>query len=369
MTTDEEILLSADGMTTMIDRIFCAAGADNQEANAIATNLVAANLSGHDSHGVVRVPRYLSWVKAETLNFGRSMEIVLDNDTFALTDGNNGFGQMIGREAVELGLQKAEKHGVAIVGLRRSGHLGRIGHWAEIACARGIVSVHFVNVAQSMLVAPFGGAERRISTAPVTIGIANPNGDDFILDFATSQVAEGKVLVAARGGKPPPEGALIDGNGGPTQDPLSLYGALEPGEVPDPRNGPGALLTMGGHKGSGLALACELLAGALTGSGTTGPGRATHNGMLSIYLKPEALDDGHGFGKAVDDYIQFVRAARPADLNQPVMIPGDPERRARENRLKLGLPLSRGAWESILDAGTEWGLDRENLSNMALVSK
>ena len=104
MTTDEEILLSADGMTTMIDRIFCAAGADNQEANAIATNLVAANLSGHDSHGVVRVPRYLSWVKAETLNFGRSMEIVLDNDTFALTDGNNGFGQMIGREAVELGL-------------------------------------------------------------------------------------------------------------------------------------------------------------------------------------------------------------------------------------------------------------------------
>ena len=367
MTDDDRVFLSADGMTAMIRRIFSTAGADNQEAEAIATNLVGANLAGHDSHGVVRVPRYLSWVKAGTLNFGQSMEVVLDNDTFALTDGNNGFGQMIGREAVELGLQKAEKHGVAVIGLRRSGHLGRIGHWAEIACARGFVSIHFVNVAQSMLVAPFGAAERRISTAPVTIGIVNPDGDDFLLDFATSQVAEGKVLVAARGGKPPPEGALIDGNGKPSTNPLSLYGALKPGQVPDPRNGPGAMLTMGDHKGSGLALACELLAGALTGSGTTGPGRATHNGMLSIYLKPEVLDDGHGFGKSVEGYIQFVRAARPADPSQPVMIPGDPERSARKARQKLGLPLSRGAWESILDAGAEWGLDPEDLSNMALV--
>ena len=368
MTAADKVLLSADGMTAMIRRIFSAAGADNQEAEAIAANLVGANLAGHDSHGVVRVPRYLSWVKAGTLHFGRSMEVVLDNDTFALTDGNNGFGQMIGREAVELGLKKAEKHGAAIVGLRRSGHLGRIGHWAEIACARGFVSVHFVNVAQSMLVAPFGAAERRISTAPVTIGIVNPDGDDFILDFATSQVAEGKILVAARGGKPPPEGALIDGRGQPSTDPLSLYGDLEPGQVPDPRNGPGALLTMGDHKGSGLALACELLAGALTGSGTTGPGRATHNGMLSIYLKPESLDDGHGFGKAVDGYIQFVRTARPTDPNQPVMIPGDPERKARETRQKSGLPLSRGAWESILDAGAEWDLNHEDLSKMALIS-
>ena len=368
MTATDNVLLSPDGMTTIIRRIFVAAGANNQEAEAIAVNLVGANLAGHDSHGVVRVPRYLSWVKAGTLNFDRSMEIVLNNETFALTDGNNGFGQMIGREAVELGLHKAEKHGTAIVGLRRSGHLGRIGHWAEIACERGFVSVHFVNVAQSMLVAPFGAAERRISTAPVTIGIVNPNGDDFVLDFATSKVAEGKVLVAARGGKPPPEGALIDGSGQPSSDPLSLYGDLEPNRVPDPRNGPGALLTMGDHKGSGLALACELLAGALTGSGTTGPGRATHNGMLSIYLKPESLDDGHGFGRAVDSYIQFVRAARPADPNLPVMIPGDPERKARVSRQNSGLPLSRGAWESILDAATEWGLSRDDLSKMALIS-
>ena len=366
MTSVETVTLSADGMTTLIRHIFKAAGADHNEADAIATNLVGANLAGHDSHGVVRVPRYLSWVKAGTVHFERNMDVIIDNENFALVDGNNGFGQVIGQEAVEMGLQKAAKKGASIIGLRRSGHLGRIGHWAEIACKQGFVSIHFVNVSQSMLVAPFGAAERRISTAPVAIGITNPNGEDFILDFATSHVAEGKVLVAARGGKPPPNGALIDGDGNPSTDPLALYGELKAGQVPDPRNGPGALLTMGQHKGSGLALACELLAGALTGSGTTGPGRATHNGMFSIYLKPEILDDGHGFGSAVNDYVEFVRGARPANPAHPVMIPGDPERKTRASRLISGLPLSIGAWDSILEAGAELGLNRETLSNMAL---
>lgn len=366
--TRDTVLLSADGMTAMVRRIFTAAGAKDREAGEIAANLVGANLAGHDSHGVVRVPRYLSWVKSGTVHFGRSMNVVLDSGGFALADGNNGFGQMIGREAVEMGLQKAERHGVSIIGLRRSGHLGRIGHWAEIACAGGFVSIHFVNVAQSMLVAPFGAAERRISTAPVTIGVVNPGGDDFILDFATSRVAEGKVLVAARGGPPPPPGALIDGGGQPSVNPLDLYGDIPPGGVPDPRNGPGALLAMGEHKGSGLALACELLAGALTGSGTTGPGRAAHNGMLSIYLKPQVLDDGHGFGAAVDGYLEFVRSARPADPARPVMVPGDPERKARAARSANGLPLSAGVWRGILDAGAELGLDREDLADMALIT-
>ncbi len=175
-------------------------------------------------------------------------------------------------------------------------------------------------------------------------------------------------MVALRGGKPLPSGALVDGDGQPTTDPLALYGDIGPGENPDPRNGPGALVAMGDHKGSGLALACELLAGALTGSGTTGPGKATHNGMLSIYLKPGVLDDGHGFGSAVGRYIDYVRAARPADPDQPVMVPGDPERRARQQRQAEGLPLSAEAWRSILDAGVGLGLDRNDLAALAPAS-
>lgn len=365
MTTDIPTRVSASGMTELGKRVFIAAGASEDEAYAIADNLVDSNLAGHDSHGVVRIPRYVMWENTGNLKYGQSADVVLDGDGFVLLDGNKGFGQVVGREAVDIGIAKAKSHGVAIVGLRRAGHLGRIGHWAERACAEGLTSIHFVNVSQSMLAAPFGAADRRVSTAPVTIGIPNPDGDDFVLDFATSKVAEGKILVALRGGKPPPEGALIDGDGQPTMDPSVLYGPLKPGEVADPRAGPGALLTMGDHKGSGLALACELLAGALTGSGTTGPGKKTHNGMFSVYMRSDLLDDGHGFGGAVGDYIDYVRSARPADREKRVMIPGDPERRARQDRLANGFDLAAPTWASIMNTADGLNLDKAELTELA----
>jgi uncharacterized oxidoreductase len=365
MSDDTPTRVSADGMTELGKRVFVAAGAGPDEAHAISANLVNSNLSGHDSHGVVRIPRYVMWENTGNLQFGQSADLMLDGDAFLLMDGNKGFGQVVGQQAVDAGIAKAKSHGVAVVGLRRAGHLGRIGFWAERACDAGLTSIHFTNVSQSMLVAPFGAADRRVSTAPVTVGVCNPNGDDFILDFATSKVAEGKVLVALRGGKPPPEGALIDGDGKPTLDPSVLYGPLKPGEVADPRAGPGALLTMGDHKGSGLALACELLAGALTGSTTTGTGVKTHNGMLSIYIKSDLLDDGHNFGEAVNGYIDYVRSARPADPEKPVMIPGDPERKARKDRIANGFEIAAPTWKSIIDTAGNLGLDQAELTHIA----
>ncbi|MBM08293.1 MAG: malate/lactate/ureidoglycolate dehydrogenase [Magnetovibrio sp.] len=362
---ESEHLVAPAGMIAMVSRIFIAAGASKNEAHAIASNLVEANLSGHDSHGVVRVPRYLMWVQTGNLKFGRSITTVLNGNGFALLDGNKGFGQTIGRQAVDIGTETARKNGIALVALRRSGHLGRIGHWAEVACDAGLVSVHFVNAAQSLLVAPYGGAERRISTAPVCIGVLNPGGDNFILDFATSAVAEGKVMVALRGGKPVPFGALVDSNGQPSNDPKVLYGNLEDNVEPNPRLGPGALVAMGDHKGSGLALACELLAGALTGSGPVSPGTEMHNGMLSIYLKPEIIDDGHDFGAAVGNYIEYVRSARPVDPERPVLIPGDPERRTRATRKINGLPLPTKTWNKIINAGVALNLKRDELEEIA----
>ena len=365
MPDNQPTRVTAAGMTRLGADIFERAGASAAESEAISANLVNSNLSGHDSHGVVRIPRYLMWERTDNLKFGQSAEVVAEGGNFALIDGNKGFGQVVGREAVDIGIEKARADGIAIVALRRAGHLGRIGYWAERACDAGLVSIHFTNVSQSMLVAPFGAADRRVSTAPVTIGVLNPGGDDFILDFATSKVAEGKVMVALRGGKPVPEGALIDGNGQPTTDPHALYGDLQPGQVADPRAGAGALVTFGEHKGSGLALACELLAGALTGSGTTGPGTKTHNGMFSVYLKPELIDDGHGFAASVSDYIDYVRSARPRDPDAPVMIPGDPERKARAERTVNGFDIAAAAWNSILDAGENIGLSRETMTRTA----
>ncbi len=361
-----EVKLDATGLAGALTRVFVAAGGTEPEARVIAVNLVEANLRGHDSHGVVRTQRYCTWVREEKVFFGRSLSKVIDGGAFVLLDGNLGFGQTLGIEAVEVGIEKAREHGVSVVGFRNIGHLGRIGEWAERAIAKGMVSVHFVNAHQSMLVAPFGGSERRMSTNPVCIGVPCES-EDFVLDFATATVAEGKVLVAKRGGKPVPHGALVDGNGNLTDDPDALYGPTPPGALPDARKGPGALTAMGLHKGSGLSLACELLAGALTGSGTCAPGTDFHNGMLSIYLDPARLDDGHGWAGAVRDYVDFVRASRPADPDQPVLVPGDPERARAADRRANGLPLPGEAWDSILAAGVELGLDRDELSRMALI--
>ncbi|MEO0362174.1 MAG: Ldh family oxidoreductase, partial [Pseudomonadota bacterium] len=244
-----DVKLSADGLEDFIAAIFAAAGAERTEAQAIAGNLVMANLSGHDSHGVVRTPRYLMNQRAGQMVFGGRIETVVDGGVFALFDGGLGFGQIVGEQATAEGIARAKAHGVSVVALRRAGHLGRIGEWAERAIAEGLASIHFVNVANSMLVAPFGAAERRISTAPVAVGVPNPGGDDFVLDFATSKSAEGKVLVAMKGGKPPPAGSLIDADGSPSEDPRALYGETPAGAVPNPRLGPGALAAMGDHKG------------------------------------------------------------------------------------------------------------------------
>jgi len=280
---DTDIRVPARGLTDVLARIFAAAGGTGHEARAIARNLVEANLAGHDSHGVIRTQRYLHWQANGVLNFGRSSQTVLDAPGFALLDGCHGFGQTVGPQAVELGIAKARANGFAVIGLRKAGHLGRIGAFAEMACAQGLVSIHFVNVGNSVLVAPFGGAERRMSTNPVTIRVPQAEGG-FILDFATSKVAEGKILVARKGRKPAPRDSLIGPDGAYSDNPDVLYGPEVPGKVDNPRDGPGALAPMGEHKGSGLAVACELLAGALTGSGTATEGGSdrTHNGMLSI---------------------------------------------------------------------------------------
>ena len=360
-----------ESLTAMLTRIFTAAGGAPEEARRIAVNLSEATARGHDSHGVVRTPRYVMWAQEGKVHFGRDVEVLMDGGGLALLDGRLGFGQTVGEQAVAFGIGRAQRDGAAVVGLRRAGHLGRIGAWGEMACAAGLMSIHFVNVQNSLLVAPFGGAGRRMSTAPVCVGVPNPEGEggDFILDFATSRIAEGKALVALKGGKPAPEGALIDGEGRPSSDPRALYGDLADQAVPDPRGGPGALAAMGDHKGSGLALACELLAGALTGSGAGGKGAAIHNGMLSIYLDPNRFDDGFGWGAAVRDYVAFVRDCQPAAGVTQVQVPGDPERARRAERVRDGLPLPAAVWDGILDAGESVGLDRAALMEEAGVAR
>lgn len=347
----------------LIKDILQGAGCEAEEAMIVADHLVEASMRGHDSHGVVRIMRYVQWLGTGQINANRQIKVLSDMGNIIHLDGQSGMGQKLALEAMTLGIERARVHGTAIIAMRRAGHIGRLGAYAEQACAAGFVSVQFANVGGSRIVAPFGSAEPNCSTAPIAIGVPNPGGDDFILDFATSIVAEGKALVAARGGKPIPDDALISEDGRRSGDPRDLYGDTISTAVPNPRAGTGALRTMGEHKGSGLALACELLAGAMTGNGTNGPGDAVFgNGQVIIVIDPKRLDDQQGFGAAVAEYIAHVQASRPEMGVDRVLIPGDPERLRRSDALRNGMNVPAAVLEGIIDLANDMQIQFGELS-------
>ncbi len=357
MDTQAPILISATALDDLVAEIFAAAGCDAAEARRISTHLLGANLAGHDSHGVVRVPRYVEWLQAGYVLKGQSAEIVTDGGAFAMLDGKFGFGQTVAPQATALGIERAQQHGTAIIGLRNAGHIGRVGAYAEQAIAAGLVSIHFVNVAGSVLVAPFGGVERRFSTAPFSVGV--PTNPPVVLDFATSLVAEGKVLVASNGGKPLPGNALIEPDGTLSADPHTLYGPYEQVGPRSPANGLGAIRAFGDHKGSGLAFMCELLAGAFTGGGCSGPvtERARiANGMLSIYISPRHFGNDAAFKAAAEDYVAYVKSCQPATPGGEVLAPGEPEARLKAERLSKGVPLQPDTWASIVQTAQQLGV-------------
>ena len=341
----------------LVGDIFAANGCSAEESARIAKYLVGANLTGHDSHGVIRVPRYVKMKEEGTVVANQTLATVTESDVMAVVDGQFGFGQSMAPAAVQIGIDKAKQKGVAIVALRNSGHLGRAGDWSEMAAEAGQVCVHFVNVAGSLLVAPFGGVDRRLSTAPFSAGVPMPDGPPLILDFATSVVAEGKCLVALNGGKKLPPGALIEPDGRLSEDPRTLYGYNTSGTIPNAKEGAGAIRAFGDHKGSGLAMFCELLAGALTGSGTCGPNtKRLANGMLSIYMQPEVFDSGDFFSNELRSYVEFFKSSRPAEPGGEVLVPGEVERRTRKKREADGIPLTRSVWEGIAETARASGL-------------
>lgn len=353
------VLVEADRLDALVARIFLAAGCDDAEAARISTHLLGANLAGHDSHGVARVPRYVEWLQAGFVLRDQTAQIVTDGGCFALLDGHFGFGQTVAPQAVALGIARAQLHGIAVVGLRNAGHIGRVGDYAETAIRAGLISIHFVNVAGSVLVAPFGGTERRFSTAPFSVGVPLP-GRPLVLDFATSLVAEGKVLVASNGGKALPGDALIEPDGRLSGDPHTLYGPYDQIGPRNPANGVGAIRAFGEHKGSGLAFMCEMLAGALTGGGTSGPvgerGRIA-NGMFSIYVSPAHFGTQAEFEATGRAYVDWVMQCAPCDPAQPVLAPGDKEAALRTERLAQGVPLQPDTWESILRVARQLGVN------------
>jgi uncharacterized oxidoreductase len=356
------VTIGAERLQDFVRDIFQRAGCGLHEAERVAAHLVGANLAGHDSHGVIRVPVYRTWMREGQLHPNREPEVVLDTPVLAVVDAHFGFGAAMAPRAVAIGIEKCRAMGLSAVALRNSGHIGRVGEYAEMAAEAGLVSVHFVNAAGSILVAPFGGVERRFSTAPFSVGIPRPEQTPIILDFATSLVAEGKVLVASRGGKALPPNALIDRDGRISGDPTVLYGPHTPDGPRNHREGSGAIRAFGEHKGSGLALMCELLGGALTGNGATKPDRPFANGMLAFYLDPARIDPTALFDGEVARYVEYVKGTKPVTEGSAVLLPGEPEERTRQDRLANGVPLPDDTWAAIVASAREVGITDERVA-------
>jgi len=340
--------IAANELQSLVCSVFAVAGCKSGEAEAVARRLVGANLVGHDSHGVMQVPRYVKWIETGKVVPNQPVQTVVDHDVFAIVDGQFGFGQVMGEHAMELAIEKSRQFGIGMVGLRNSGHLGRIGDWAEVAADAGCVSLHFVNTSGlGILVTPHGGYDARLSANPIAVGVPRNNAPHIVLDISTAIIAEGKIRVAYNKGEELPENCVLDANGHPTVDPGVFYGP--------PR---GAILPFGGHKGYGLGIIAEVLAGAFSAASCSNPNNATRlaNNMLSIVLDPSRVQSSDSFHSELERFIEYVKSSRTVTPNGDILLPGEIEARNRAQRLSHGIELDQTTWGNLVEVAREIGV-------------
>ena len=351
-------LIHAEPLGAAIRELVRGFGSDEREVELVTENLIQANLTGHDSHGIGMLPRYSeAWVEGG-LKANAHIKTLMDGGALLRIDGQAGFGQVVGHEAMTLAIERAKQFGSCIMALGNSHHLCRIGAWAEMAVAEGFVSIHFVNVISRPIVAPFGGRDARFGTNPFTVGIPVAGRDPILLDFATSVIAQGKARVAHNKREKLPLGRIIDDKGEDSNDPA--YAVVPP---------LGAILAFGEHKGYGMAVACELLGGALAaglavGGPATGEKRVL-NGMLTIILDPKAIADVPTFERETRAFLDWVTVSPPRAGFDKVRLAGEPEREWRAKRLAEGIPVDANSWNDILAAAARLKVDPAKINRLA----
>ena len=341
--------LNPDKLRDFIQQLFERVGSESKEAERIAFYLVQSNLTGHDSHGVIRAPYYIDYVKNDQTRTNQSLSVIFQTDSMAIVDGNFGFGQVIGEQAMQLGIDMAKKHGIATVSLRNSAHLGRIGDWPTMVADTGMASFHFVNTSgYGLLVAPFGGIDRRLSANPIAAGVPVEGKKPIILDISTCAIAEGKLKVALNKGVEVEPGCIMDNAGNAITDPAQFY--------TDP---PGVLLPFGGHKGYGLSVIAEMFAGALTGNSCSNPANDQRllNGMYSLIIDCDRLPEELGFAAEVQRFIDFVKSARKAPGFDEILMPGEIEEKNRKDREANGIEIDDTTWQTLCDSAKDLGVD------------
>ncbi len=340
-------LISPEKLHAVISLIVRRMGSDPAETAAVADHLVRANLAGHDSHGVGMLPGYVRLLQDGLLVPNQTLRTVLDFGALLVLDAGRGFGQRIAAEAVRRAAARARELGACVLGLRNSSHIGRAGTYGELAAAEGMAFIGYVNVADHRdVAAPWGCAEARLGTNPFVTVVPGEDGPALLLDMATTTIAAGKARVARNRGVKVPEDCLIDADGQPTDDPAGFI---------DDRTG--ALLTFGRHKGSGLAVMCEIMAGAVAGGQRTDEPRkgGILNSMFAVLIDVSRLGSRAGILAGIEATKAHIRSARAAPGFEEILLPGEPERRAAAVRA-TGIPIDERTWEQVREAAGKLGI-------------
>lgn len=334
--------ITQQALIEFVRAIFMATEVRQPIAQRVAESLVESNLQGHDSHGVVRVPLYLQQIEDGTLHPNADPEPIEDSQGVTIMNAQRGFGQWSAYVTMQKTIEKAKSLGLAAGGMMNSGHVGRLGEWVTMATVEDCVGLAFCNLGgRTGIVAPFGGTKRLLGTNPLAAGIPMDGGPPIVVDFATSVVAEGKVKIAFNKGMELPPGSILDKEGKPSISPSDLYQG-------------GVMLPAAGHKGYGLGMLCDLLAGVLTGSGAPqlAEGQMS-NGVLFLVLKIESFRALSLFWGDIQEYVDAIHANPPAAGFESVMVPGEPEQRTSATRRNQGVPVDDVTWGNLAKAAEE----------------
>lgn len=344
-------VFQASALESFTAAIFRAVGTDDAAAKLVASSLIEANLRGHDSHGVMRIPDYITRIRDGRIKPDSRLRIELETPGSILGDGQWGIGQVVSHELLDRLIEKSESVAISIGTLQHSGHIGRLGEYAEKAAAAGMVSIVCANThGAAQRVAPVGGKRPRLGTNPLCIGFPGGYDGPFVLDIGTSATAEGKVRVKKIAGQPVPLGWILDPDGRPTTDPNQLYG-----------NPPGTILPLGGdqaYKGFGLAFMIELMCGALSGGNCAYPNPPAPLGNCAVFLviNPRFLGGAEHLQREATGLEAYVRSTPLIEGASTVQLPGDPERSTRARRLANGVDLDEGNWKAIVELAGPLGV-------------
>ncbi len=335
--------IHAPALHRLASELLCAVGTERATAHIVADSLINANLAGHDSHGVLRLPSYLAGASQGHVQPGAVATLASESGATAIVDGAYGWGQPAMWLATRAAIDRAREHGLGAAVVHRSYHIGRVAPYVEAIASEGMIGQAMANAAPA--VAPFGGRARVMGTNPFAWAVPRAEGSPPIcLDVATAGIAEGKLRVARARGFPVPVGNIVDRDGRPTTEPGDFYAG-------------GALLAFGGHKGSGISLLAQFVGRGLAGmdpSAYDGPRGV--NGPFILAIDIARFTDLDTFRAGAEAQCEAVTGCLPAEGVDAVLLPGQPELAMRAIREREGVPIPDSTWAELEALAREWNV-------------